>query len=278
MSEMWSKRNTKIACILCLVLTFIIVGTHYIIANPETEEVKAFINRKIDIFVNEEVKTMTDASGNEVHPIIYNGTPRFSGEKENYVFTEEVLNIYENFFSNNGDQKLPMYLEDNSTFEYDFYLMHDDNTYYGVFISKETIDKLDHQENAKSLLQIESDNNEKYFLKKYKYDDLFLINRMKLVENTGINHFNNDDIIIASIQNNENLAFNMSLGSKWEFKHISINGEDIMPVTSKTNIAIMSIDKEHIKYNKGYYNVSVNYSIDDYYSHNKTLFGKILIK
>ena len=211
-------------------------------------------------------------------PVIYNGTPRFSGEKENYVFTEEVLNIYKNFFSNNGDQKLPVYLEDNSTFEYDFYLMHDDNTYYGVFISKETIDKLDHQENAKSLLQIESDNNEKYFLKKYKYDDLFLINRMKLVENTGINHFNNDDIIIASIQNNENLAFNMSLGSKWEFKHISINGEDIMPVTSKTNIAIMSIDKEHIKYNKGYYNVSVNYSIDDYYSHNKTLFGKILIK
>ena len=71
---MWSKKNTRIICILCLVLTLFLIGTHYIIANPETEEVTAFINRKIDIFVNEEVKTMTDASGNEVYPIIYNGT------------------------------------------------------------------------------------------------------------------------------------------------------------------------------------------------------------
>jgi hypothetical protein len=98
MSEMWSKRNTKIACILCLVLTFIIVGTHYIIANPETEEVKAFINRKIDIFVNEEVKTMTDASGNEVHPIIYNGTT--------YVpirGVSQVLNMDVEWDSNTGN-------------------------------------------------------------------------------------------------------------------------------------------------------------------------------
>ena len=107
---------------------------------------------------------------------------------------------------------------------------------------------------------------------------MFLINRMRLVENEGLNHFTNEDVVVASIQNNENLAFNMSLGSKWEFKHISLGAEDIEPVISKTNVAIMSVDKEHIKYIKGYYNVTVNYSIDDYYSHNKTMFGKILIK
>jgi hypothetical protein len=153
--------------------------------------------------------------------------------------------------------------------------MHDDNTYYGVFISKDTINKLDHQENADNILKTP---NSRYILKKYKYDDLFLINRMMLVENEGINQFNNDDIVVASIQNNQNLAFNMSLGSKWEFQHVSLGAEDMEPVTSKTNVAIMSIDKEHIKYVKGYYNVTVNYSVDDYYSHNKTLFGKILIK
>ena len=71
---MWSKRNTKITCILCLVLTLIIIGTHYIIANPEVEEITASLNRNIDILINDEVKTMTDASGNEVYPIIYNGT------------------------------------------------------------------------------------------------------------------------------------------------------------------------------------------------------------
>lgn len=210
--------------------------------------------------------------------IEYTGTERFGDEKDNYTFTNNVLNMYKAFFSNNGDQNLSVYIEDNSTFKYDFYLMHDDNTYYGVFISRDTIDKLDHQENAKSLLQNVSETGEKYFLRKYKYDDLFLINRMQLVENNGINHFNNDDIVVSSIQNNENLAFNMALGSKWEFKHISLGAEDMNPVDSKTNIAIMSIDKEHIKYVSGYYNVTVNYSVDDYYSHNKTLFGKILIK
>lgn len=210
--------------------------------------------------------------------IRYNGTSRFGSEKDNYQFTAEVLNMYKAFFSNNGDQNLSVFIEDNSTFEYDFYLMHDDNTYYGVFISRQTIDKLDHQENAKSLLQNVSETGQKYFLRKYKYDDLFLINRMQLVENNGINHFIVDDIVVSSIQNNENLAFNMALGSKWEFNHISLGAEDMEPVTSKTNVAIMSIDKEHIKYVKGYYNVTVNYSVDDYYSHNKTLFGKILIK
>ena len=218
------------------------------------------------------IYNLTNANG---EPVKYNGTERFKDEKQNYTFTQDTLDLYNEFFDINGNQVLSEYLENNSSFEYDFYLMHDDNTYYGVFISKETINKLDHQENADNILKTP---NSRYILKKYKYDDLFLINRMMLVENEGINQFNNDDIVVASIQNNQNLAFNMSLGSKWEFQHVSLGAEDMEPVTSKTNVAIMSIDKDHIKYVKGYYNVTVNYSVDDYYSHNKMLFGKILIK
>ena len=212
------------------------------------------------------IYNITDKYGNKIQ---YNGTERFKSEKENYTFTQEVLDRYKDFFTVTGDQKI----ENSSLSEYDFYLMHDDNIFYGVFISRDTLNNLNTLNTPDEVFESNG-----YILRKYKTNDLFLINRMRLVENEGVNQFTNEDVVVASIQNNENLAFNMSLGSKWEFKHISLGAEDIEPVTSKTNVAIMSVDKEHIKYIKGYYNVTVNYSIDDYYSHNKTMFGKILIK
>jgi hypothetical protein len=230
-----------------------------------TEQAVKFVDN--DKYLNRiYVYNINDIYGSNIK---YNGTPRFESEKESYTFTQEVLNIYKDFFTTSGDQ----ILTNTSLNDYDFYLMHDDNIFYAVFISKDTINNLDLSIEPDELIQF---NN--YILRKYKYNDLFLINRMMLVPNEGVNQFTNEDIVVASIQNNENLAFNMSLGSKWEFKHISLGAEDIEPVTSKTNVAIMSVDKDHIKYVKGYYNVTVNYSIDDYYSHNKTMFGKILIK
>ena len=96
------------------------------------------------------IYNLTNANG---EPVRYNGTERFKDEKLNYVFTADTLALYNEFFDTNGNQILSEYLENNSSFEYDFYLMHDDNTYYGVFISKETINKLDHQENADNILK-----------------------------------------------------------------------------------------------------------------------------
>jgi hypothetical protein len=75
----------------------------------------------------------------------------------------------------------------------------------------------------------------------------------------------------------ENLPFIMTLGSKWDFNKLSLGGDKIESVKSNTNTAIISIDKDHLKYISGYYDVTVNYSIDDFYQHNRLLHAKIRI-
>lgn len=54
-----------------------------------------------------------------------------------YDEAEDIVPLYRKFFYDNGDTKmLPI-----SDFPYDFYLMHDKDYWYAVFISKNTIDK-----------------------------------------------------------------------------------------------------------------------------------------
>lgn len=171
--------------------------------------------------------------------------------------------VYSEFFDNNG-------AEIKSVEGYDTYIMHDDKSYYVVFISKETInEKFD-----KTLPKELTLNG--YTLKHFRSDNIFLINRMKIEYTNGENHFNVDDIITCEITN-VNLPFILSLGSKWTFTKVSLGGTSISPVTSKTNTAIVSIDKSQYKYVKGYYDVTVEYSIDDYYQHNRNLTGRFRI-
>jgi hypothetical protein len=205
------------------------------------------------------------------------------------------------FFDKEGNIKddILTYISD-SEYAYDFYLMHDSAKYYAVFISRDTIDKAPINEKMnKTIIYEQNDTyNEvvlkpyedtvisisdsdpvphKFIFKHYKSDTIFLLNRMKLIASEGVNHFDNDDIICAKVTNFENLPYIMALGSKWTFENISIGDSYIEPVESKTDTAIISIDKDHLSYVKGYYNVSVNYSVDDFYNHTKTLFGKIRI-
>ena len=98
-----------------------------------------------------------------------------------------------------------------------------------------------------------------------------------LINSNNIYHFDKDDIVSAKISNIDNLPFIMSLGSKWEFKKISLGGDTIPSVKSNTNTAIISVDQNHLRYISGYYDVTVNYSIDDFYQHNRTLHAKIRI-
>lgn len=170
---------------------------------------------------------------------------------------------YRSFFNTDGTEIKPVE-------GYNTYIMHDNKSYYVVFISKETINnKFD-----KTLPKELTLNG--YTLKHFRSDNIFLINRMEIEYTNGENHFNVDDIITCEITN-VNLPFILSLGSKWTFTKVSLGGTSISPVTSKTNAAIVSIDKSQYKYVKGYYDVTVEYSIDDYYQHNRNLTGRFRI-
>ena len=195
--------------------------------------------------------------------ISYNDNNYYRIHVYNFNTPPNTDTVYSEFFDNNG-------AEIKSVEGYDTYIMHDDKSYYVVFISKKTIN-----EKFDKTLDKELTLNG-YTLKHFRSDNIFLINRMEIEYTNGENHFNADDIITCEITN-VNLPFILSLGSKWTFTKISLGGTSISPVTSKTNTAIVSIDKSQYKYVKGYYDVTVEYSIDDYYQHNRNLTGRFRI-
>lgn len=202
-------------------------------------------------------------------------------ETGDYIFKPHIIDIYNIFFDNNGNHKIP------GVNNYDFYLMHNNRTFYGVFISKNTVDDFTSKRITDELstlptIVLNYDDNSKYYkLTKYKYSDTFLINRMQLVKPDELdpnkNHFDADDIIVSKIDN-INMPYIASYASKWEYNKISIGGETLPPVYSKTNVGIMSVDKDHLSYISGYYDVKVTYAIDDYFEHSKIVKSKILIK
>lgn len=212
------------------------------------------------------VYDLTDKNG---HIIKFEDTKAFNHENktDKFEFEQSTMNLYNDFFNNTGTPKCEI---DNN---YDFYLMHNNKRYYVVLISKNTVDNLSSDETLDHIIEFGN-----YILKKYKYNDTFLINRMvyKPIED-GKNHFDKDDIIVATLENIE-LPFIMSLGTKWEFIKRSIGTNPIEAVTSKTNYAIVDVPAEYEEYVSGYYDVKVNYSIDDFYQHNKMVIGKILIR
>ena len=222
--------------------------TAYNLSSDETER-SSNINKYINMMSQNIDISDNDNYYNRIH--VYN----FAGSVTTPSYTD--------FFKLDGTER-------ESVDGYDTYIMHDDKSYYVVFISKKTInEKFD-----KTLPKELTLNG--YTLKHFRSDNIFLINRMKIEHTNGENHFNADDIITCEITN-VNLPFILSLGSKWTFTKISLGGTSISPVTSKTNTAIVSIDKSQYKYVKGYYDVTVEYSIDDYYQHNRNLTGRFRI-
>jgi hypothetical protein len=218
--------------------------------NERSSNINKYINmmsQNIDISDN-------DNYYNRIH--VYNFNTSISAELLNTT-------LYNNFFNTDGSEQTPVD-------GYDTYIMRDDKSYYVVFISKKTIN-----EKFDKTLDKELTLNG-YTLKHFRSDNIFLINRMEIEHTNGENHFNVNDIITCEVTN-VNLPFILSLGSKWTFTKISLGGTSISPVTSKTNTAIVSIDKSQYKYVKGYYDVTVEYSIDDYYQHNRNLTGRFRI-
>ena len=133
--------------------------------------------------------------------------------------------------------------------------------------------------------QLYYDKTDYYFFKYVKSDEKFLINRMQFVPNNGKNHYNNDDIIVTAISNkmikdgvDTNLEFKLEYGSKWLYKPVSLKIENSETLSSNTNMGILSIGDSNIKYNKGYYDIIVNYSIDGNTHNNQKLNARILVK
>ena len=134
----------------------------------------------------------------------------------------------------------------------------------------------------KYLTPLKADNygklmTNKYTLKWQRSANQFLINRMYFVDTEGINQFDNDDLIVASIDN-VNFPYIFETGSKWKFSPMSLGMLESTNVESNTNSAIVSIGKGNKVYNRGYYNVDVRYSVDSFNQHQYMKKARILVK
>ena len=134
----------------------------------------------------------------------------------------------------------------------------------------------------KYLTPLKTDNygklmTNKYTLKWQRSANQFLINRMYFVDTEGINQFDNDDLIVASIDN-VNFPYIFETGSKWKFSPMSLGMLESTNVESNTNSAIVSIGKGNKVYNRGYYNVDVRYSVDSFNQHQYMKKARILVK
>lgn len=234
--------------------------TAYNLSDNETQRTKN-INKYINMLSQNIDISDNDNYYNRIH--VYDLYDSNGGQCK---YEQDTLDIelYKSFFKLDGT-------EIESITDYDTYLMHDNDYYYIVFISEDTIDNKKFNKTLSKELTLNG-----YKLKHFRSDNIFLINRMKIEHTNGENHFKADDIITCEVTN-VNLPFILSIGSKWTFTKISLGGTSISPVTSKTNTAIVSIDKSQYKYVKGYYDVTVEYSIDDYYQHNRNLTGRFRI-
>lgn len=178
------------------------------------------------------------------------------------------------------------YIHITSNEEYDMYLMHGPETlpiegqeveeyWYIMFISKNTCNLF---ENLVELNQYPQEINFKdYYLKHQSKRDLFLINRMKVNYKKNIYHFNQDDIIVCSLYNNKMLPVNLNISSKWNIKPVTFGANTSKIIYSNTNTAIISITSNNT-YDKGYYDLSIKYSLDNNVLNTQEINKKILIK
>lgn len=214
---------------------------------------------------------LTDNSGEEI---------RYTGPQE--PITWESLNgfistnnssidLYKNFFKEDGSYNFDSKILKINKNLYDLYLMHDYEYWYIVLISKEPIDYNTISDknfsfyNGAKTIKIND-----YTLKYQRSDRKFLLNRYIYLPTNGENHFSKDDIIVSSLKMNDKLPFKLSSGSKWVISPMSLRMRTSYNIKSNTELAILSIYNDLPEYEKGYYSISVNYSVDDYVQHTYT--------
>lgn len=187
--------------------------------------------------------------------------------------SEEVVNMYKSIFNDDGSYKFTNKELTINKVKYDIYLMHDYERWYVVMISKEPVEWLTKKDKEfkfydghKNLI-FNDENNIKYKIEYIRSDRKFLLNRYLYIPSGGVNHFKQDDIIVASLKNNDKLCLKLSHGSKWTMQPMSLKMNKINTVESNTELAILSIADTFDKYEPGYYSVSIEYTVDDYAQH-----------
>jgi hypothetical protein len=213
-------------------------------------------------YLNQEFKF-----GDNDNEFIYNLYNDFFKLKFNIydvIFKNKKLqpNLLNSVYDCSDDIKLNTYLN------YDFYLMHDYEYWYGLYISQETCDNIRNTNDLK-LNDIDKKKvltggslNDKYVLRFNKSSEEYLLNRFEFNTSEGFNQFNNDDLICCYVYNNDRLPFNASISSKWKVEPMSLGMSLGTTFDSNGEMTLISLPKNNSKYERGYYKVSVKYSLD----------------
>ena len=220
----------------------------------------------------------------------YDYIPGLKHEKYYYTYLSNVKIYPSGATSNNIDTK--WYYEINgSTYEYsgdiDLNNILDDNTIYVELVEpiKVYLNIIPGSKHEAAYYEIK----DKYEFKFVKSDDKFLINRMQYESCNGNNHFNNNDIIVTTLSAKMNKTiedkfiefkteFKLDNGTKWDFIPMSLKTSKRASVGSTTELAIMSIGDSNIKYERGYYDIICNYSLDGNIDHIYKKIARILVK
>lgn len=205
--------------------------------------------------------------GNNLGEYVYNLYNDFFKLKYNIydAYDEDgnvKFNLLNSVYEEISEIKLNTYLD------YDFYLMHDDKYWYGIYISEQTsnnartrFDLMIPDENKR--MEFDSKfNNTHYVLKHHASSEEFLLNRMEFISSNGFNQFKDTDIITCYVHNNDRLPINPYISSKWKITPLSLGMGDETIFDSNAEMTILSIPKNDSKYQKGYYKVTVKYSLD----------------
>ena len=187
-------------------------------------------------------------------------------------FFKLKFNVYDSYFENKELKNVLLHsvyeydeaIKLDTYLNYDFYLMHDENYWYGLYISQETCDKIRTNEDLK--LRNEADKKKilknKYILNYEKSSEEYLINRLEFNTSEGFNQFKTDDIVCCYLHNNDRLPFNASISSKWNIHPMSLGMSTDTSFKSNGEMTILSLPKNDAKYERGYYKVTVKYSLD----------------
>lgn len=212
-----------------------------------------------------------------------------------YNTSQFIVNLYRDFFvdtfhiysvDNIGELHLLRTLYDSRPqldmyLDYDFYLMHDAEYWYGIFISRQTLDMIHNSSdlivtNREIHIKSQTSSTE-YVLDYVRSDTQMLINRMRYIPTKGINHFRRTDIIVATAVNNDRLPINMQFGTKWDMTPVSFGRIKSTHMDSNSEMTILPINGDDNLYTRGYYDVIVRYSLDRDIQYQLTKHTKIRI-
>lgn len=155
--------------------------------------------------------------------------------------------------------------------DYDLYLMHDDEQWYCMFISRQTLDKVDEFSNIYNLkhsdiyFTSENENGIMEFKLEFRgFENRFLLNRYINEIPKDMNAFNDDDIITAQLVNNDRLPVHLDISAKYRISSLSIGNLLQQEVDSNSEMAIINVPNNDSRYLQGFYKIDVDYSLDGF--------------